>query len=168
MRQLPVQLDVHRHWRAPGKESGVKVRLAAAKLPMVIKIAMRSLTAQLRLKWDGPYSKDAPELRVVWGWPLADDWHKIGVYAGKAGSDPRLRMRWTVSKRAIRLQIGKETIPTGQWDGTLSCDPDEETPARMVLYAKPRLYVSRVVPKDKPAMPEPDAPFPEIVLPCSD
>lgn len=104
-------------------------------------------------------------MRVVWGWPLADDWHKIGVYSGLKDHDPRIRMRWTVSKRALRLQMGYETLPLGQWDGTLSCDPNEETPLRMVLYAHPKLYIPRVPPVQRPALPGPDAPFPEIVFP---
>lgn len=165
MRQVAVDIDVHVHWRAPGQMSGVKVRLAAGSLPMAVKIAMRSLPAQTRIAWGGPYATDAPDMRVVWGWPLADDWHKVGVYAGLADSDPRARMRWTLSKRALRLQMGHETLPCGQWRGTLSCDPDEDTPLRMVLHAQPMLYVPRVPPRTRPALPAPDAPLPEINLP---
>jgi hypothetical protein len=165
VRQARVQLDLHTHWRAPGQASGVKVRLAAYRLPMTVKIAMRSLPAQTRIKWDGPYSTVPPDMRVVWGWPLADDWHKIGVYAGQANSDPRVRMRWTVSKRALRLQMGHEIVPIGPWDGVISCDPDEETPMRIVVRARPALYVPRQPPRVRPATPGPDAPFPEIVLP---
>jgi hypothetical protein len=132
---------------------------------MTVKIAMRSLPAQTRIVWGGPYSSEPPAMRVVWGWPLADDWHKIGVYSGLKDHDPRTRMKWTLSKRALRLQMGHETVPVGKWAGVLSCDPDEETPMRMVLHARPHLYVPRVPPKERPALPGPDAPFPEIVLP---
>jgi len=165
VRQAQVQLDLHTHWRATGQASGVKVRLAAAKLPMAVKIAMRSLPAQLRVQWGGPYSQEPPEMRVVWGWPLADGWHPLSAYAGKSNKDPRMRMRWTISKRALRLQMGYETIPCGQWDGVLSCDPDEETPMRMVLTAYPHLYVPRTPPRTRPTLPGPDDPLPEIVLP---
>jgi hypothetical protein len=165
MRQTQVQLDVQTHMRSRTQESGVRVRLAAARVPMAVKVAMRSLFAQTRIAWDGPYSKEPPTMRVVWGWPWDGNWHKIGVFAGKAQSDARLRMKWTLSKRALRLQMGYETLPCGQWDGVLSCDPDEETPMRMVLHARPKLYVPRVPPKERPALPGPDAPFPEIVLP---
>jgi hypothetical protein len=165
VRQTRVQLDLHTHWRAPGQASGVKVRLAAAKMPMAVKIAMRSLPAQTRIAWGGPYSQEPPAMRVVWGWPLADDWHKIGVYSGLADSDPRTRMRWTVSKRALRLQMGHETLPCSKWNGVLSCDPDEETPMRIVLHARPQLYVPRTPSKTRPAAPGLDDPFPEIVLP---
>ena len=166
MRKAQVRVNVTRHHRAPGKVYGVKVELAAKDLPMTLLIALRNMPLQWRVWWDGPYGIERPKMRVLWGWLPTDRWTQGYAYARheKGGAT---RVKWTMSRTAIRVHTKEDFIPVGRWGGELTVEPDEINPVQVALDVRPLCYI----PKERPAprrflpVPDPSSPLMPMVLP---
>lgn len=122
---------------------------------------------QVRAVWGGPHA-GAPVLYVAWGFPPADTWVQLTPHPTHDTQAEQRRphaIRFNVPKRSLVKLIDLDWLPSGRWQGTLSCEPDEETPVRMSLIMQPRTYQPVPRPRKPKPLPTMDSPMPEIRLP---
>lgn len=142
MRIASINLNISAHHRAKGQRYGAKVELGAKDLPMSLLYAIRNMELQWRVFWGGPTSVDTPVLRVLWGWAPADGWAPGYAYV-RHEYNGASRVKFTLSRSAIRRQTGQDMVPTGRWSGQLTCEPDEDTPLQVALLVRPNVYIPR-------------------------
>ncbi len=166
MRRTEINLNISRHHRAKGESYGCKIEVGCRGLPMSLLYAIRNYPLQWRAVWSGPTSDELPTLHTLWGWEPADGWTPGYAYVRheRIGAS---RIKWTLSRSAIRLHTGQDVIPLGKWSGTMTCDPDEETPLRISIVVSPRVYVPRAAPVRRVAVTPPtfSSPLPRVDLP---